>query len=117
MDQIINWFILIIIFVFDPLAVALVVAFNNAVKVDKGEKDKKKVVERRELYGESDIDNRKESDLWSNTLQDGLDTADDINDLPWDENDDSGLDLDGDGIISDEERVADTDGDGKISEE
>ena len=33
MDQIINWFILIIIFVFDPLAVALVVAFNNALKV------------------------------------------------------------------------------------
>jgi hypothetical protein len=52
MDQIINWFILIIIFVFDPLAVALVIAFNNAVKVDKGEKDKKKVVEKRELYGE-----------------------------------------------------------------
>ena len=79
MDQIINWFILIIIFVFDPLAVALVIAFNNAVKVDKGEKDKKKVVERRELYGESDIDNRKESDLWSNTLQDGLE------DESWDE--------------------------------
>ena len=77
MDQIINWFILIIIFVFDPLAVALVIAFNNAVKVDKGEKDKKKVVEKRELYGEepvkSDIDNRKESDLWDVTLQDGLD--------------------------------------------
>lgn len=52
MDQIINWFILIIIFVFDPLAVALVVAFNNAVKVDKGENDKKKVIEKRELYGE-----------------------------------------------------------------
>jgi hypothetical protein len=52
MDRIINWLILIIIFVFDPLAVALVVAFNNALKVDKGEKDKKKVVEKRELYGE-----------------------------------------------------------------
>ena len=52
MDEIINWFILIIIFVFDPLAVALVIAFNNAVKVDKGEDDKKKVVEKRELYGE-----------------------------------------------------------------
>jgi len=52
MDEIINWFILIIIFVFDPLAVALVVAFNNAIKIDKGEKDKKKVVEKRELYGE-----------------------------------------------------------------
>src|SRR6056300_160280 len=86
MDQIINWLILIIIFVFDPLAVALVVAFNNAMKVDKGEKDKKKVVERRELYGEepdedvkSEEVNRKESDLWDNTLQDGLD------DEEWDE--------------------------------
>src|SRR6056300_871884 len=86
MDQIINWFILIIIFVFDPLAVALVIAFNNAIKVDKGEKDKKKVVKKRELYGEepnedvkSEEVNRKESDLWDNTLQDGLD------DEEWDE--------------------------------
>ena len=52
MDVIINWFILIIIFVFDPLAVALVIAFNNALQVDKGIVDKKKVVQRRELYGE-----------------------------------------------------------------
>ena len=52
MDRIINWLILIIIFVFDPLEVALVVAFNNALKVDRGEDDKKKVVEKRELYGE-----------------------------------------------------------------
>ena len=84
MTDIINWFILIIIFVFDPLAVALVIAFNNAVKVDKGEKDKKKVIEKRELYGEdpdkSEDDNRKESDLWSNTLQDGLD------DVPYEDN-------------------------------
>ena len=56
MDVIINWFILIIIFVFDPLAVALVVAFNNAMKIDKGEKDKKKVVEKREIYGEEPED-------------------------------------------------------------
>ena len=99
MDQIINWFILIIIFVFDPLAVALVVAFNNAMKVDKGEKDKKKVVEKRELYGEdvSDetIDKETQRELikemiqadekdglyddWDNTLQDGLE------DEEWDE--------------------------------
>ena len=52
MDQIINWFILIIIFVFDPLAVALVVAFNNALKIDKGEDDKKKISGGRKLYGE-----------------------------------------------------------------
>ena len=77
MDVIINWFILIIIFVFDPLAVSLVIAFNNAMKVDKGEKDKKKVVEKRELYGEEPEE--EESDLWDNTLQDGLE------DEEWDE--------------------------------
>jgi hypothetical protein len=52
MDKIINWLILIIIFVFDPLAVALVVAFNNAIKVDKGIVKKEKVIRKRELYDE-----------------------------------------------------------------
>ena len=89
MDQIINWFILIIIFVFDPLAVALVIAFNNALKIDKGEDDKKKVVQKRELYGEKVEDMRKvvdkyddlqdEIDVWDSTLQDGLE------DEEWDE--------------------------------
>ena len=139
MDQIINWFILIIIFVFDPLAVALVIAFNNAVKVDKGEKDKKKVVQKRELYGEEP--DKEESDLWDTTLQDGLDDVpyedskvetdvDDIEDdltefdtimkgyeILSEEVDESNLDIDGDGSITDEERAADLDGDGKISEE
>jgi len=91
MDQIINWFILIIIFVFDPLAVALVIAFNNAVKVDKGEKDKKKVVEKRELYGEEP--DEEESDLWDNTLQDGLE------DEEWDE--DHALDMVMNDMVSD----------------
>ena len=136
MDVIINWFILIIIFVFDPLAVALVVAFNNAMKVDKGEDDKKKVIEKRELYGEvsdestitenivetNDKEKQREAliemmqadekdglyDDWDVTLNDGLENED------WDV---SGLDLDGDGIVSDEERAMDLDGDGKISEE
>lgn len=66
MDQIINWFILIIIFVFDPLAVSLVIAFNNAMKVDKGEDDKKKVVQKRELYGE---DVSSESTIDENIVQ------------------------------------------------
>ena len=52
MDKIINWLILIIIFVFDPLAVALVVAFNNAIKVDSGIVKKDKVIRKRELYDE-----------------------------------------------------------------
>ena len=52
MNQIINWLILTIIFVFDPLAVTLVVAFNNALMVDIGIVDKQKVIRRRELYNE-----------------------------------------------------------------
>ena len=154
MDEIINWFILIIIFVFDPLAVALVVAFNNAVKVDKGEDDKKKIVTKRELYGEEP--DKEESELWDNTLQDGLEdeewdedhaldlvmndmvddfTDEEIQDIIKDSEEietkeefsetldkienryNKDLDLDGDGIISEEEASADLDGDGVISEE
>jgi hypothetical protein len=103
MTDIINWFILIIIFVFDPLAVSLVIAFNMASKVDKGEVDKKKVVQKRELYG---------------TILNGLDyLKTDVTDTEEDVVDDMSLDLDGDGIITDEERAADLDGDGIISEE
>jgi hypothetical protein len=143
MTDIINWFILIIIFVFDPLAVSLVIAFNMASKVDKGEVDKKKVVQKRELYGESDDSGSlsEESNLWDTTLNDGLDDVpyedskvetdvDDIEDdltefdtimkgyeILSEEVDESNLDIDGDGIITDEERAADLDGDGIISEE
>ena len=70
MDKIINWLILIIIFVFDPLAVALVVAFNNAMKVDRGIVDKQKVIRKRELYDEvpeeeimDELDNDDEEEL------------------------------------------------------
>ena len=71
---IINWFILIIIFVFDPLAVALVIAFNNAVLVDRGIVKKEKVIRKRELYDEipDDVDDDSGDDLWDSTLQDGL---------------------------------------------
>lgn len=139
MDEIINWFILIIIFVFDPLAVALVVAFNNALKVDKGEDDKKKVSGGRKLYGEIEEPDNEETDLWNDTLQDGLedeewdedhaldlvmnDMVDDLTDeeleLEPDPNDlpNLDLDIDGDGVVSDEERAMDLDGDGKLSEE
>ena len=71
MDQIINWFILIIIFVFDPLAVALVIAFNNAVLVDRGIVKKDKVIRKRELYDEipdedEDEDLTEQEEDWAN---------------------------------------------------
>ena len=66
MSKVVNIFAIMIVFVFDPLAISLVLAFNTSLKIDRGETDKKKVVEKRELYGE-------ESQLWDNTLQDGLD--------------------------------------------
>jgi len=135
MDVIINWFILIIIFVFDPLAVALVIAFNNAVLVDRGIVDKKKVVAKRELYGEeeqdddSDIDNITESDKDSKieSLEETLDNVlDDIKSEPSEELNEivdelsllkrdtnrRGVDMDGDGTID----GYDNDGDGLIDE-
>ena len=74
MDVIINWFILIIIFVFDPLAVALVIAFNNAVLVDRGIVKKEKVIRKRELYDEipDDEDDDSGDDYWDDTLEDDL---------------------------------------------
>ena len=54
MDTVVNWFALFIVFVFDPLAVTLIVAFSIALKVDKGEKDKKTIMENNyQIYGDS----------------------------------------------------------------
>ena len=68
MDRIINWLILIIIFVFDPLAVALVVAFNNALQVDRGIIDKQKVIRKRELYDETPDEEEEELTELQKTL-------------------------------------------------
>ena len=38
MDKVVNWFILLLIFVFDPLAVALVIAFNKIKEFESEEK-------------------------------------------------------------------------------
>ncbi len=104
MDEIINWFILVIIFVFDPLAVALIVAFNNAVRVDKGVEDKRKVVEKRILYGEEPDD--EDEIVWEN---EGELERDEEYQIKSDEElskktEEPIIDLDGDGIISEEEK-------------
>jgi hypothetical protein len=102
MDVIINWFILIIIFVFDPLAIALVVAFNNAMKVDRGEDDKKKVIQKRELYGDDlstdSTDKETQKELLIQMMND-----DEVSGLYGSLDEELIIDKDGDGIISDEE--------------
>ncbi len=42
MDKIVNWFILLLIFVFDPLAVALVIATNKMLQIEHGDDDERK---------------------------------------------------------------------------
>ena len=96
MDVIINWFILIIIFVFDPLAVALVIAFNNAIMVDRGIVKKDKVVRKRELYDE--IPDEKEEELTELQKTLLMDVEDDDSD-EFEE-----ADLDKDGVVTEEEK-------------
>lgn len=54
MSTIVNWFALLIIFVFDPLAVTLVIAFNTALKLDRGKEESKKETEEKlyKVYGD-----------------------------------------------------------------
>jgi len=60
MDKIINWFLLVIIFVFDPLAISLVVAANFAFAQILPKKDKTKFIHEEEIdnpeYKEYDED-------------------------------------------------------------
>jgi hypothetical protein len=39
MDKVVNWFILLLIFVFDPLAVSLVIATNKVLEIEGGKKE------------------------------------------------------------------------------
>jgi len=45
MDKVVNWFILLLIFVFDPLAVALVIATNRVIEIESGDVEPKPVKE------------------------------------------------------------------------
>ena len=61
MDKIINWFLLVIIFVFDPLAIALVIAANFAFKHKEQLEDEK-----------IDIPEEDWIEDWDETIADGL---------------------------------------------
>ena len=95
MNRIINWLLLVIIFVFDPLAIALVIAANFAFAqlrpkkeypLEEQVEDMRKVVDAYDTLKDEIEDNEgtdiyTEEDLsdWDSTLNDGLE------DLPWDE--------------------------------
>ena len=108
MDKIINWLLLIIIFVFDPLAISLVIAanfaFSQAYPKKKyrenlyGEKVEEQVKDMRKVVDKYD-DLHDEIDIWDSTLQDGLE------DEPWGNEGEqySELDLNQDGIVDQEE--------------
>ena len=94
MDRIVNWLLLIIIFVFDPLAISLVVAANfafaqlrskNEYPIEKEVEDMRKVVNAYDTLEDEIKD-------WDATLNDGLE------DKPY-----HFLDLDKDGVVEAEE--------------
>lgn len=64
MNKIVNWFALFIVFVFDPLAVTLVIAFNTAIKLDKDEKTLRNIRKKQEygLYGDTITPDEDEED-------------------------------------------------------
>lgn len=95
MDNIINWLLLVIIFVFDPLAIALVIAANFAFDQTKFKEDK--ILESFNNFNKQlDKDDLKD---WGNTLLDGLEE-----DLAPQQEFDI-LDTNKDGIVDDEERA------------
>jgi hypothetical protein len=114
MDRIINWYILVIIFVFDPLAIALVVAANFAFAQFRKTPINKLTDEDKEWLeadlGESDILEEEEKQYEIYKEQDKK---------YYQKNN---LDLDGDGIVEADEiqqvfNDADTNNDGIIDEE
>lgn len=77
MNRIINWLLLIIIFVFDPLAIALVIAANfafNKLRTHDALNELTKIQEEAGLYDNEGSDIYTEDDLkeWDTTLNDDL---------------------------------------------
>jgi len=94
MNRIINWLLLIIIFVFDPLAIALVIAANfafNKLRTHDALNELTKIQEEAGLYDNEGTDIYTETELeelkdWDVTLMDGLE-EEEVEDLQSAEND------------------------------
>ncbi len=100
MDRIVNWLLLIIIFVFDPLAISLVVAANFAFAQLRSKSEypiEEKVEDMRKVVDAYDTLEDEIKD-WDATLNDGLE------DKPYDfEEILNRIDLNNDGYITDDE--------------
>ena len=143
MDRIINWYILVIIFVFDPLAIALVIAANFAfaqlirrveTPLEENVEDMRKVVDayddlqdEMKEWEEASLTDLRDDIYWGESKQqEGVPVMVDPKTGKFfyeDPNPDpKNLDLDGDGVIEEEELQqvfddADTNDDGYIDEE
>jgi hypothetical protein len=151
MDRIINWYILVIIFVFDPLAIALVIAANFAfaqlirrkeTPIEETVEDMRKVVnayddleEEMKEWEEASLTDLRDDIYWEEPKkQEGVPVMVDpktgkffyeepeINVAMSGEPSLKNLDLDGDGVVEEEELQqvfdeADTNDDGYIDEE
>ena len=113
MDRIINWYILVIIFVFDPLAIALVVAANFAFA---------QLTRRVETPIEEKVEDMRNVVEAYDDLQDEIKQYEIYKEKDKEHYQKNNLDLDGDGVIEAEElqqvfNAADTNNDGVIDEQ
>lgn len=136
MNMIVNLFALLIVFVFDPLAVSLVIAFNIAMKLDKDEKFNESIKKQNyKIYGDDPIqkitndviedlppiikkvtlsyESQPIDDIVEKTTDDIVESEikDELSNLKIDTSR-RGVDIDGDGTID----GYDTNGDGLIDE-
>jgi hypothetical protein len=112
MDRIINWYILVIIFVFDPLAISLVIAANFAFA---------QLTKRKEIPLEEKVDDMRKVVNAYDDLEDEIKQYEIYKEQDKDFVKNKNLDLDGDGIVEEEELKeifdqADTNDDGVIDE-
>jgi anti-sigma28 factor (negative regulator of flagellin synthesis) len=80
MGQVVNWFLLLIIFVFDPLAIALVVAANFAFMQIESEKEKNSEKDEFEGLGLEGLNRLEKVETLNSKIAKGLHQLDDFND-------------------------------------
>ena len=122
MDKIINWFLLIIIFVFDPLAISLVIAANFAFAQIKPKKLPSIKEEDNEIVKQPKTEkkNKESNQPLGFPIMIDPKTGKFFYEEP--DPEDKNLDLDGDGVVEEEElqqvfNEADTNNDGIIDEQ